>query len=346
MKNIDEILAVFSDGKCGENLEYSPEFLALEQLVQGRPEQQFGDTIIEAQAPEWHQVEKTALAITQSSCDLRVLARLTWAWASQRGLIGYAHGLHLIEQALTQYWQQIHPVLVEDDFEDPMPRMNALIALGDMQGLGKTIRASSLINNVHGQLSLRDAEAILDGTRGDDFPGGRARLCEVLTQARRSQEPEVMAVFAAAQSLQAIATKVSTELGHEWMPDFSAVLHSLEAIMNVAESSPEEAESADEQVVEQDTSLASESADEGVDSQVASKAFTNWRDVQIKTRNDAMLALEKACSYFEVYEPSHPAPFLLKRVQQTIPLNFYEILQNLTPNGAEQFDTWMPRDQD
>ena len=59
-----------------------------------------------------------------------------------------------------------------------------------------------------------------------------------------------------------------------------------------------------------------------------------------------MLALEKACAYFEVYEPSHPAPFLLKRVQQTIPLNFYEILQNLTPSGADQFDSWMPRGQD
>ena len=87
-------------------------------------------------------------------------------------------------------------------------------------------------------------------------------------------------------------------------------------------------------------------AAEGVGQAETLKGFSNWRDVQIKTRSDAMLALEKACAYFEVYEPSHPAPFLLKRVQQTIPLNFYEILQNLTPSGADQFDSWMPRGQD
>lgn len=345
MKAIDELLSTFTDENCGANLEYSPEFLSLEQLVQGRPEQQFGDTIIEAQTPEWNQVEKTALAITENALDLRVLARLAWAWAAQRGLPGYAHGLTLIEQALTRYWSAIHPVLVDDGFEDPMPRMNALVALGDMQGIGKTLRNASLINNVHGQLSLRDAEQILDGTRGDDFPGGRARLCEVLSQARGSQEPEVMAVFSAAQSLQQIADLVGRELGHEWIPDFSGVLHSLESIMNVSNSLSQDDSVTTE---EQDTdSASSESqAQESEEKLEAPGKFTNWRDVQIKTRNDAMLALEKACSYFEVYEPSHPAPFLLKRVQQTIPLNFYEILQNLTPNGADQFDAWMPREQD
>lgn len=345
MKNINEILTVFSNGKCGENLEYSPEFLSLEQLVQGRPEQQFGDTIIEAQAPEWNQVEKTALAITESSCDLRVLSRLTWAWTSLRGLPGYAHGLKLIEQALDQLWQEIHPTLVDDGFEDPMPRINALIALGEMQGIGKAIRNSSLINNVHGQLSLRDAESILDGTRGEDYPGGSARLCEVLSQARSSQEPEVMAVFEAAHSLQQIANKVGAELGHEWIPDFSALKHSLDMVMNVAESRQD-----DEQIGMQEQGAEIEQlevpAAEGVGQAETLKGFSNWRDVQIKTRSDAMLALEKACAYFEVYEPSHPAPFLLKRVQQTIPLNFYEILQNLTPSGADQFDSWMPRGQD
>lgn len=344
MKSVDELLSKFSVQDCGENLEYSPEFLSLEQLVQGKPEQQFGETIIEAQSPEWNQVEKTALAICQNACDLRVLARLTWAWTAQRGLLGYAHGLKLIERALSQYWHAIHPVLFDGGFEDPMPRINALVALGDLQGIGKSLRNASLLNNVHGQLSLRDAELILDGTRGDDFPGGRARLSEVLIQAKSSEEPELIAVFEAADSLRLIMAKVSHELGHEWTPDFNAVLHSLSAIINVAESGvTEESFLEERQELARESSEVSIKSDSPVETQVK---FTNWRDVQIKTRNDAMLALEKASRYFEVYEPSHPAPFLLKRVQQTVPLNFYEILKNLTPNSAEQFDVWMPREQD
>ena len=58
-----------------------------------------------------------------------------------------------------------------------------------------------------------------------------------------------------------------------------------------------------------------------------------------------MVALEKVSSYFEIHEPSHPAPFLIRRVQQTIPLNFHEMLKNLTPGNAEQFENWLPREE-
>jgi len=71
----------------------------------------------------------------------------------------------------------------------------------------------------------------------------------------------------------------------------------------------------------------------------------SWTEVQIKTRDEALVALEKVSSYFEIHEPSHPAPFLIRRVQQTIPLNFHEMLKNLTPGNAEQFENWLPREE-
>jgi type VI secretion system protein ImpA len=68
-----------------------------------------------------------------------------------------------------------------------------------------------------------------------------------------------------------------------------------------------------------------------------------WREIDINTREDAMLVLEKVCRYFEYHEPSHPAPFLIRRVQQTVPLNFHEMLMDLAPQGLDQFAAWMPR---
>lgn len=37
---------------CGDDLEYDPAFTALAAAAQGKPEQQFGDTVIPAVEPE------------------------------------------------------------------------------------------------------------------------------------------------------------------------------------------------------------------------------------------------------------------------------------------------------
>ena len=59
--NIDEFLApVSAEQPCGENLEYDADFQAMEQAMQGKAEQQFGDTIIPAEPADWTTVEKLA----------------------------------------------------------------------------------------------------------------------------------------------------------------------------------------------------------------------------------------------------------------------------------------------
>ena len=69
-----------------------------------------------------------------------------------------------------------------------------------------------------------------------------------------------------------------------------------------------------------------------------------WQEAQITSREEAAAMLAKVCAYFEAHEPSHPAPVLIRRVQQLIPLGFHEILRNLAPQGLEQFEAWIPRD--
>ncbi|MOA70334.1 hypothetical protein D3C78_1991410 [compost metagenome] len=54
--------------------------------------------------------------------------------------------------------------------------------------------------------------------------------------------------------------------------------------------------------------------------------------------------LSKVSAYFEANEPGHPAPYLIRRTQQLIPLSFHDIIKNLAPQGLEQFEAWLPRD--
>ena len=48
----------------GPDLEYDADFQELERLSQGKAEQQFGDTIIPAEEPEWRDVAKRAEALS------------------------------------------------------------------------------------------------------------------------------------------------------------------------------------------------------------------------------------------------------------------------------------------
>jgi len=349
MKTFDELFSAFSENNGGENLEYDAAFLALQQAVVEKPEQQFGDTIIDAQAPDWNQVEKQALALCDRTCDLRVIQALACAWTSQNGLAGYASGVRLALDALQKCWVGVYPQLVEDDYEDPLPRINAINSLADMQGVGRSVRNANLLTGAHGQLSLRDAESIMEGVRGDLFPGGRARLVETLNQAALAGAPEMVGLTDAAHSLQGIVELVTEKLGTDWAPSVATLQRSFELITTSL------AGSAHVQAEQPDSTGADNNSGSGEFEPAAATVVTaqqqmpertvSWTEVQIKTRDEAMVALEKVSSYFEVHEPSHPAPFLIRRVQQTIPLNFHEMLKNLTPGNAEQFENWLPREE-
>ncbi|WP_193089834.1 type VI secretion system protein TssA [Advenella sp. FME57] len=349
MKTFDELFSAFSEDNGGENLEYDAAFLALQQAVVEKPEQQFGDTIIDAQAPDWNQVEKQALALCDRTCDLRVIHALACAWASQNGLAGYASGIRLAHDALQKCWIGVYPQLVEDDYEDPLPRINAINSLADMQGVGRSVRSANLLTGAHGQLSLRDAESIMEGSRADLFPGGRARLVETLNQAAIAGAPEMIGLSGAAKSLQGIVELATEKLGTEWAPSASSLQRSFELITSALGAS------ATWQAQQPDSTGVDNNGEQGVVEPAAGNIATaqqqmaersvSWTEVQIKTRDEAMVALEKISSYFEIHEPSHPAPFLIRRVQQTIPLNFHEMLKNLTPGNAEQFENWLPREE-
>lgn len=348
MVTFEEIAGSFSNENCGENLEYSQEFLALTRSLEYKPEQQFGDTIIEAESPEWNQAERQALALCAKTCDVRVLEMLVRTWAAQHGLPGYANGLEIVFKAISAFWEGIHPPLVEDDgYEDPLPRINALNALVTVDGVLGILRSAPILSGTYGQLSLREAEQVIDGSK-TDFPGGRGRLAEMLSQAKITDEAEINALYQAHSWLRQIEELVLEKLGHEWRPEFNQALQLFDVIMNVvgnpqpasteASSAPEESSSAQH---------AGESSHQASQlSKVEAIKEVSWKELSISTRADAILALEKVCSYFEVHEPSHPAPFLIRRVQQTIPLNFYDMIKNLVPGSHEQFDIWLAKTED
>nr|WP_063641538.1 type VI secretion system protein TssA [Achromobacter insolitus] len=326
---------------CGEDLEYDADFLQLQQAAAGRDEQQFGSTIIAAQPPDWREVERLARALLERTRDLRIIALLTSAWTEIRGLPGYSDGLALAVDTLERYWEPVHPRLDSVGENDPMPRMNALAAFGDMQGCARSVRSASLVSGVHGQLSLRDTEALLDGSRqdADAYPGGRPRLVERLRQAWAQGNTDVHALQSAAEALRRMQKLVTDKLGASWTPDYAAMLRTLDLVLDATRDShpAQPAEPLADEARAEDPPAA------GAQAAATAGGPGRRQDLSIQSRDEAVAMLSKVCAYFEANEPGHPAPYLIRRAQQLIPMSFHDIIRNLAPQGLEQFEAWLPR---
>src|SRR5690349_4989544 len=119
------------DAPCGPDLEYDPEWTALETAARGKPEQQLGDTVVPAEPPNWEDVEQAALALLARSKDLRVAVLLARARVNQGQFATLPGSLQLIHQMLVRFWDGVHPKLDAADNNDPTMRMNALAGLSD-----------------------------------------------------------------------------------------------------------------------------------------------------------------------------------------------------------------------
>ena len=117
MSNIDvaQLLEIVSDeSPAGENLEYDPDFGALELAAQRKPEQRMGDEVIAAVEPDWEEVRNLAVALFSRTKDLRAAVYLTNAVIHLDGFSGLAEGLRLTNGLIEDYWGGLFPELDED----------------------------------------------------------------------------------------------------------------------------------------------------------------------------------------------------------------------------------------
>ncbi len=120
---------------CGPDLEYDPSFLGLERAVSGRPEAEYGDTLVAAVPPDWKEAEQLCVELMSRTRDLRVSAHLVRARLMRHGVGALAEGLALIEGLLERQWQHVHPQLDAGDGDDATARINALALLVEPAGM-------------------------------------------------------------------------------------------------------------------------------------------------------------------------------------------------------------------
>jgi type VI secretion system protein ImpA len=315
---------------CGPNLEYDPAFLELEQAILGKPEVQYGDTITAAVPPEWKQVRRLALDLLGRSRDLRLAVPLARALLALEGVGGFADGLRLIERLLEERWDSVHPQLDPDDDLDPTLRVNSLVSLADAATVIREIKEAALLTLPGlGPLSLR----VLDIASGEmAAPEGEERLSPASIEAAlRDVAPDRVlrvkeALAQAHDSVANIEVLLVRQVGSAQSLNLDGLVRNLRRARDLLANQA----SANEPAAVPDAAPAAAGGD------VAPAAAPAAISGEIASRADVMRMLDKICAYYAKSEPSSPVPLLLERARRLVPKNFFEIMEDLAPDGIAQ----------
>lgn len=316
---LDELLP------CGENLEYDPQFLALEAALNGKPEVQYGSTITPATGPDWKTVRALALELMGRTRDLRVAVGLTRALLGQEGAPGLAAGLSLLAALLSTQWEQLHPQLDAEDGNDPTFRLNTLAALVEAGGLLRQLRDMPLVEvRAIGAFGLREIEAGEQDETGDP---SRAAPATILAAFGAASQDDLAATFAALDAAGASVAEIEAALARHLGAGMGIDLAPLATLLQRAAG----------QVRPHLAAVAATPVEEAARLAASGGIAAIARaDGEIAGRADVVRLLERICAWYARAEPSSPVPLLLLRARGLVEMNFTELMEELAPDGLNQ----------
>lgn len=311
------------DAPCGADLEYDPAFLALQAAGSGRPEQQYGDTLIPAQEPDWPLVREAALELARRTRDLRVAVWLVRSGAHLQGWGGAVAGLQLVQGLLERHWPLVHPQLDASDGNDPTARLNALQPLVHASAGLADLRAAALTAQ-RGGPRVRDVELAFG--RADPFPGepmpAEQGLLDAVSAAIAHAPELAQRLQAGDQAVQGIVAAIDQQAGSASGPDFSPLIRLVRQVSGLVPK------------LQGPAPLGTGSAVGAVDGPAAPPAAAGT----IASRDDALRAMQRVCEWIERNEPSNPAPLLIRRAQRLMSKNFLDIIRDLVPDGIREIE--------
>ncbi len=329
------LVEVAQDNPCGDDLEYDPVFTELERAVQGRPKQSLGDSVIQAEPPDWRQVHSLATDILGRSKDLRAGIFLVRALIQTDGYEGLSDGLALVRGLLEKYWEDIYPRLDPDDDNDPAIRVNAVASLCDRATcLNSILDADLVISGALGRISLRQilvAKGEISPPADTDVsvPDLATIDAAFMDADLESLQSTSDALARLEKDVAAIDAMLMDKVGSAQAPDLDALTDILKGARVVMSSQLSRRGVAD--------------GDEGSagSSQTAASVADAGQRVsgEINSRHDATLMMDRISDYFKRHEPSSPVPLLMLRAKRLATMDFMEILRDIAPDGVKQAES-------
>ena len=326
---------ISADASCGKSLEDSDVLAALDAY------QIFGQTSLEPEKsaddqpkrkeprksdrpPNWAEIRDEALTALQTSKDLRLLAYLGVASLRIEGIAAFSQALGIAAHWLAVFPTQVYPLVDED----ALFRQNALNCFADPVAVIDGLRRSPLVSHrQHGRFSMRDVDLVSGDVQpagGEVKPDGKQIDAAFDATALDELKTLYATVDGALTAIKSIDTAMRDANGGAFAPSFdslSAQFKKMSAFVGARVAAhPENAS-----VASHDGEVAGGEAG-GMVMAVGA----------IKSRQDAIRALEAAAEFFRRNEPSSPIPMFLERAKRLVSKDFLEVLADVAPDALPQ----------
>ncbi len=326
----DMLKSLGEDAPSGENLEYDPDFIAMELAGQPEEERQAGTEIVEGSDPDYKDLASKARVILERSHDIRAAVYLADCEIRLNGLPGFAEMTSYIRGCLEEYWDTCHPQLDEEDDDDPMMRINAVTGLAGRTTVLRGLRKAAPLTNsrVLGRVTVQDFD-ILNGEAEPPEDATPMSSTEIEAAFTDTADEELQAYFDAATSALADVNAIDAVF-LEKTPGYGPSLEELQKLLNKIVKLMSTYVQAD---VPEDEAVAD--VDDGA--AVARPAARSGGGVPgaVETRADVTASLDRIMDYYARHEPSSPLPILLKRAKRLVGADFMEIINDLAPSGVD-----------
>jgi type VI secretion system protein ImpA len=317
---------------CGENLE-DTELLAsfdtYRLFGQARPldaplEENEKRIPKPAESPEWVVIRDKALEALGKSKDLRLLAHLGTALLRTDGVPAFAQTLNVASKWLETHWSQTYPLVDED----AIPRRSALNCFADPMAVVDALRRVPLVKSrQHGTFSLRDIDIAThqllpgEGDRQVDENQVNAAFASMpIAELAQVQESVVGAVA----SLNKIDATMREAAGSEATPSFDLLATQLGRMSQALRA---------QLAAHPDRAAATSDLDGAADSGAGDAGLSSG---VVKSRQDAIRALDAVADFFRRTEPSSPIPLFLARAKRLVSKDFLEVLADIAPEAVAQ----------
>ena len=304
-----------ADAPCGASLEDSAELAAFNAL------RVFGQGAAWEQAPDWRELRSRSLETLARSKDIRILAHLGAALLRTDGIAAFLATLEVTAGWLEDYWDGVYPGLDEDG----VFRRNALSCFADRIAIIDAVRRAPLVANRQlGAYSLRDhelAQGTLQPTEADGQVAGAAQIAAAFAAMDPAELAALLAqVEAALAALYRIDAKTREAIGVEGTPDLQPLQQQLQRIQVFLK----------EQL---GTHAGAESAGDG---EAGGASAAGGVSGPIRSRQDAIRALDAVAQFFRQTEPSSPVPLFVERAKRLVAKSFLEVLEDMMPDSVAQ----------
>lgn len=350
--------SISEDAPCGVDLEYDSDFAKLESLFPGEQETQMGDSVIEAQEPNWDEITNLCESLLEKSKDLNLLVYFCIASLEVRGISGLAESVQLLKDIVLRYWEHLYPQLDMDEPEDQryIERINILDNLSKpFKSFGDDFKMVERVRNLPisdskqvGRFSLAQ---ILASKENKPMPNGNAAPTLHLIEAsfRSTDQSLLLEKLEAANSIIAAIDELESFLedtvGAQNSVHLENLKNEIEMLQKIlSEFSSGTNENPDKKSLQKPTGNETEAA---APVSEFSNTFQNTLPAsemrsgsgEIRTREDVIQAIDRILAYYPRYEPGSPVPFLLRRARRLVSLDFMQLMGDLAPSAKSDLES-------